>query len=51
MLEEAAVGIVVIGAEGAAAHTVQAADLVVTSPLDALDLLLRPARLVAGLRR
>jgi P-type E1-E2 ATPase len=51
MLEEAAVGIVVVGAEGAAAPTVRAADLVVTNPLDALDLLLRPARLVAGLRR
>jgi P-type E1-E2 ATPase len=51
MLEEAAVGIVVVGAEGAAATTLQAADLVVTNPHDALDVLLRPARLVAGLRR
>jgi P-type E1-E2 ATPase len=51
MLEEAAVGIAVVGAEGAAGNTLRVADLVVTSPLDALDLLLRPARLVAGLRR
>jgi P-type E1-E2 ATPase len=51
MLDEAAVGIVVVGAEGAAATTMRAADVVVTDPLDALDLLLRPARLVAGLRR
>lgn len=51
MLEEAAVGIAVIGAEGTAGSAIRAADLVVTGPLDALDLLLRPARLVAGLRR
>ena len=51
MLEEAAVGIAVVGAEGAAGSTLRAADLIVTNPIDALDLLLRPERLVAGLRR
>lgn len=47
----AAVGIVIVGPEGAFGPTLQAADLVVSTPLDALDLLLHPTRLVAGLRR
>ncbi len=51
MLEEAALGIVVVAAEGAAAAAIRAADVVVASPMDALDLLLRPTRLVATLRR
>jgi soluble P-type ATPase len=50
MLRAAALGIAVIQAEGAAAAALQEADLVVTDVRDALDLLLNPLRLVAGLR-
>jgi len=49
--QEAALSICVIGGEGAYYEAVQQADLVVTSPLEALDLLLHPKRIVAGLRR
>jgi soluble P-type ATPase len=50
MLREAALGILVIGCEGAAVRSLLAADLVVRSIEDALDLLLFPQRLVASLR-
>jgi soluble P-type ATPase len=50
MLREAALGILVIGAEGAAVRSLLAADLVVTSIQDGLDLLRFPRRLVASLR-
>ncbi|GAB6096926.1 HAD family hydrolase [Desulfatiferula olefinivorans] len=50
MLKEAALGIAVILDEGAAAVTLLAADMVTTRITDALDLLLKPKRLVAGLR-
>jgi soluble P-type ATPase len=50
MVREAAVGIAVVGQEGAAARTVLAADIVVNDIRDALDLLLSPARLIATLR-
>ena len=50
MLRTAALGIAVIQAEGAAVGAVLEADLVVKNVLDALDLLLHPLRLVAGLR-
>lgn len=51
MLRLAALGIAVIQAEGAAAATLAEADVVVTDICDALDLLLKPLRLVASLRR
>lgn len=51
MLKEAVLGIVVLGREGAAATAIQAADMVVESADDALDLLLKPVRLKASLRR
>jgi P-type E1-E2 ATPase len=51
MLGEAALGIAVIGTEGLNVEALYAADVVVASPLDALDLLLNPSRLVATLRR
>lgn len=51
MLREAALGIVILGPEGAALEALLAADVVVGSPLVALDLLLNPRRLVATLRR
>lgn len=50
MLEAAALGIVVIGREGAAVESLRSADIVVASINDALDLLLNPARIVATLR-
>lgn len=50
MLREAAIGIAVLGPEGLAVETLLVAD-VVAAPLDALDLLLHPRRLVATLRR
>jgi len=51
MLEESAVGICVVGSEGAATAALLAADVVVTNVCDALDLLLKPRRLAATLRR
>jgi soluble P-type ATPase len=50
MLEEAALGIAVIQAEGAAREAVLAADVIVTDIADALDLLLNPLRVTATLR-
>lgn len=50
MLKEAAVGICIIGNEGAHTRSLNAADLVVGNPLDALNLILQPKRLIAGLR-
>lgn len=51
MLEEAALGIAVIGGEGTAARALSAADIVTVSILDALSLLAQPARIAATLRR
>jgi len=51
MLSAAALGIAVLGPEGLAGEALRAADVVVSRIEDALDLLLRPARLVATLRR
>ena len=50
MLKEAALGIAVILAEGAAAATLADADIVCTGILDALALLTHPLRLTATLR-
>lgn len=50
MLERAALGICIMGGEGAAAVALTAADVVVARPGDALDLLLHPGRLAATLR-
>ncbi len=50
MLRAARVGVAVIEAEGASVQAVQGADLVVTSAPAALDVLLEPRRLRAGLR-
>lgn len=50
MLGAARLGIAVIQSEGAAAETIAAADLVVPTLADALDLLMHPLRLVASLR-
>lgn len=49
-LAGARVGIVVVGSEGAAVPAILGADVVVTSPLDALALLRDPRALVATIR-
>ena len=51
MLQQAAIGIAVIQAEGAAGAAVANADVVCTSICAALDLLLEPKRIQATLRR
>ncbi|NOY52308.1 MAG: ATPase P [Deltaproteobacteria bacterium] len=50
MLRNARVGICVIGEEGASRRAVEAADIVVHHVHQALDLLLKPKRLLATLR-
>lgn len=50
MLSSVAVGVCVIGPEGAARAVVESADIVVGTIADALGLLLHPARLIATLR-
>ncbi len=50
MLQAAALGIAVIGPEGAATDAIQAADVVTIGIQAALDLLINPLRLVATLR-
>ncbi|HMJ80262.1 MAG TPA: ATPase P [Candidatus Dormibacteraeota bacterium] len=50
MLRTAALGIAVVGPEGAATAALLAADLVTNSVVDALDLLLDPATLASTLR-
>ncbi|MBS1224976.1 MAG: hypothetical protein H6R24_1654, partial [Proteobacteria bacterium] len=50
MLEQAALGIAVLGEEGTAAAAILAADLVVQDVFSALDLFRNPRRLVATLR-
>ena len=51
MLKESAIGICILGGEGASAEAMMASDLVVATINDALDLLLKPHRLKATLRR
>ena len=51
MLKTAALGIAVIGHEGAAYETLAAADVVTHDVFDAIGLLLYPTRLIATLRR
>lgn len=50
MLRLAALGIAVLTAEGVAIRTLQAADVLVHGPVEAIDLLLKPQRLIATLR-
>jgi soluble P-type ATPase len=50
MLRLAAIGVAVLAAEGVAASALQAADVLVLGPVDAIDLVLKPKRLVATLR-
>jgi len=51
MLKQSAIGICVVGKEGASAEAVQHSDVVVYDINDALDLLLNPKRLIATLRK
>ena len=51
MLQTARLGIAVCHAEGCSTAAVNAAAILVSSPLDAFDLLLHPKRLTATLRR
>ena len=51
MLEQAALGIAVLGPEGTASAALAAADLVVPGPREGLELLLKTDRLRATLRR
>jgi soluble P-type ATPase len=51
MIEEAGLGICIIGKEGASAEAIQKADVVVTNILDALDFLLKPLRQKATLSK
>ncbi len=50
MLEAAAIGIAVLGEEGASVSCLRSADLVVRDPRHAFEMLLEPARLKATLR-
>jgi len=49
MIDEAGLGICVIGKEGTAGETIQKADIVFTNIVDALDFLLKPLRQKATL--
>jgi soluble P-type ATPase len=51
MLKAAGIGIAVCLREGCSAEAIRAAKILVSSPLDAVELLLHPKRLVATLRR
>jgi len=51
MLKESAIGICIVGGEGASTEAMMAADLAVSNINDALELLLKPHRLKATLRR
>ena len=51
MLREAALGVAIVQAEGASSAALREADVVSLSVVDALDLLLRPDRLRATLRK
>jgi soluble P-type ATPase len=50
MFRAATIGVGIIGPEGMATQILQVADVIALHPLDALDLLLKPKRLVATLR-
>lgn len=50
MLRLAILGIAIMTSEGVAPRALQAADILISNPLDAIDLLLQPTRLIATLR-
>lgn len=51
MLQAAAIGVAVLTEEGVAIRALQSADVLVQGPVHAIDLLLKPKRLIATLRR
>src|SRR6266436_1940598 len=50
MLRLAAIGVAILAGEGVASGALQAADVLVSGPLEAIELLLQPKRLIATLR-
>lgn len=50
IVEESAIGVIILGPEGAAKEAMVAADIVVTNIFDAINLLLHPGRLLSTLR-
>jgi len=50
MLKKAALGIAIIGSEGASIKAINSADIIVTNPIDAIDLILEEKKLIATLR-
>lgn len=50
MLRLAAIGVAILAGEGAATGALQAADALALGPVDAIDLVLHPKRLIATLR-
>lgn len=50
MLRLAAIGVAVLAGEGVAIAALQAADVLALGPVDAIDLVLKPKRLIATLR-
>ncbi len=50
MLHVAAIGVAILSGEGVAIETLQAADVLAHGPIDAIDLVLKPKRLIATLR-
>jgi len=51
MLESAVLSVALMGSEGCAVETMQAADILCGSIIDAMELLIYPKRLIATLRR
>jgi soluble P-type ATPase len=50
MLRVAAIGVAILAGEGVAIDAIQAADVLAFGPIDAIDLVLKPKRLIATLR-
>ena len=50
MLKKAALGIAIIGSEGVSIKAINSADIIVTNPIDAIDLILDEKKLIATLR-
>jgi soluble P-type ATPase len=50
MLHLAAIGVAILAGEGVAIEALQAADVLVPGPVEAIDLVLKPKRLIATLR-
>jgi soluble P-type ATPase len=50
MLRVAAIGVAILAGEGVAIDAIQAADVLAFGPIDAMDLILKPKRLIATLR-